>query len=137
MGLLQSTEEIINLLNFDWTNLNEREATETELKLNSAIEKFKSELINTTDSKLLDKIIKKDKQDFILPIEIMFKTYQRLIEIRPYNEEVLSDFAEYLKIYGPDWEEEANEIIENIKIKQLVVAVKVAKTIDYNKYQNM
>ncbi|MFT9820047.1 hypothetical protein [Lysinibacillus sp. NPDC056185] len=136
MGLLQSTEEIINLLNYDWTNLNKRETRETELKFNSAIENFNSELINTTDSKLLEQIIKKDKQDFILPIEIMFKTYQRLIEIRLYNEKILLDFAEYLKISGPDWDEEANEIVENVKIKQLEVAVKIAKTVDYNKYQH-
>ena len=89
------------------------------------------------DSKILEDIITKDKQDFILPIEIMFKTYQKLIGIGLSKEMLLLDFADYLRIYGPDWEDEANRIFENVNKKQLDQAIKAAETVDYNKYQNM
>lgn len=54
-----------------------------------------------------------------MPIDTMFKIYQRLLEIEFKDISVFVSFANYLLLYGPDWEEEANDILMCVKSNDL------------------
>ncbi|MBO8172922.1 MAG: hypothetical protein H0Z33_13665 [Bacillaceae bacterium] len=75
-----------------------------------------------------------DQDSYFLPIEGMFCLYKRLIQLETSDKDILIDFAHYLLLYGPDWEEEAKQIITHVKDGDVDKASKKAMEINYFKY---
>lgn len=55
-----------------------------------------------------------------------------MIEPKDFN--VFQNFANYLLLYGPDWEEEANDILDCVKSNDLQAAYRLALRVNYDKY---
>lgn len=66
-------------------------------------------------------------------MEFRFPLYQRLIEIQPIPANLLS-FADYLLIFGPDWEEQAVQIRNDVQSDRLSDAALVASSVHIDKY---
>ena len=73
-----------------------------------AIKKIEKELESVQDAVLLKQIIEKDESEYLIPIETMFRIYQKLIRLLENKNSVIANFANYLMIYGVDWKDEAN-----------------------------
>lgn len=71
-----------------------------------------SEIDHTDNSDHLLEAINYELTHFFLSIPCVMKMYQRLIWLNPSNRSYYERFTDYLLQYGPDWEEEANTLIE-------------------------
>ena len=96
--------------------------------------RFTDELKNTLNPEILFEIVEKDEWE--MPVDLMFLVYQRLIELHP-QKDVLLTFANYLGfVGGPDWEEEVDSIKKFVNEDKISKAVEVALKVDYYKYQS-
>ncbi|ENJ9654228.1 hypothetical protein CF065_07895 [Clostridium sporogenes] len=66
-----------------------------------------------------------------MPVYIMFNVYKRIIELKEYNKNILLDFAEYIFLHGPDWDEESSEIVKAIETNDIILAKSICKRIEY------
>ncbi|MNC39120.1 hypothetical protein D3C75_877600 [compost metagenome] len=89
---------------------------------------------NNSDASVLVFIKEKDKESFLMPVEIMFKVYQQIIILDYKLPDHLREFAGYLSFYGPDWEDEAADIIQFLGEGKLSEAKEVALGVDYDKH---
>lgn len=102
--------QIFELREINYLELSQEQIVVTEEKFKNLCEEYLIILeVNNEDEEML-KIVVKDWNSLSFPIPLMFKTYQRLIEIKPTEMTLYKMFVDYLLLYGPDWEEEALEI---------------------------
>lgn len=99
------------------------------------LSEFENRLRSETSIQTLREIVDANWEDlFTMPIETMFKVYQRLIELTPKEESAFLDFAKYLLLFGPDWEEEAEMIVDHIERGEYDKAFDIGMKVDYDKY---
>lgn len=134
--LLKEYIETIQMLQkLNWSNLGEKELKEMELKYNLVITGIAEELKRVNDPSLLKEIIINNDSNDYMPIETMFRVYQRLISIEEDKYSVLNDFSRYLLLYGPDWQDESTEITTALDNGEIENAVQIALQVNYDKYQ--
>ena len=133
MDLLQIRDEINRLMKCNYPYSSEIDAARAYLP--DIITEFEIKLKENKDSKLLINIVEGNKENYLIPIDVMFLVFQRLIELQP-NKNHLLDFSIYLwNVGGPDWKEELEAIEKLVKEDKIHEAVEIALKVDYYKYQ--
>lgn len=89
---------------------------------------------NNSDASVLVFIKEKDQESYLMPVEVMFKVYQQIIILDYKVPDYLQEFAGYLSFYGPDWEDEADDINQFLGEGKMREAKEVALGVDYDKY---
>ena len=135
MDVIGLANEIWRMRSMNWLEL----SLEDKKIVNEKFENVLGELLNNIEKNnwdVMDLIIikEKDQELFSMPIEIMFKVHQKIINSEFEVKKNLRDFAIYLSFYGPDWEEESNAIISNLNEGNIDEAIKISSKVDYNKY---
>jgi hypothetical protein len=127
-------QEIHKIRQLNWLDFDENEQKSLNRNFDSLKRQLESCLSTVMKREPLDRIIRLEMEQFFMPIDTMFKIYQRLLKIEPKDFSVFVDFADYLLLYGPDWEEEANDILMNVKSNDLQGMYRVALSVNYDKY---
>ncbi|UPK42117.1 hypothetical protein [Paenibacillus pabuli] len=96
----------------DLSKLDQSELKTTRETVESLSNELLSEIGHTDNSDYLLEAINYELTHFFLPIRCVMKMYQRLILLNPTNSSYYEWFTDYLLQYGPDWQEEANELTE-------------------------
>jgi hypothetical protein len=132
---IELSTEIWKLRDINWSDFSLDEQKKLNATFESTIKLLKEKIEeNDTDVSEIVFIKEKDQESYSMPIDVMFKVYQKLI-IFDYNTvENLKDFANYLSFYGPDWEEEVGDILQYLDEGKINEAKEVALSVDYNKY---
>lgn len=112
MKALTIAKEIQRLLDSDW----QADEEVLQQRLDFAKEALQKALPQVKERKELDAILKLDA-DFTMPVESMIDVYRRIIHLAPNDTEIKKSFAQYLFLHGPEWDDEANEIIALIEKK--------------------
>lgn len=133
MTLNEITKKLYDLLQKDWSNYGLAEQHNMEQQLNNFINLFLTEIDKESSRKELNSILEFEKNHFFLPIPCLFKLYQRQLTLTKTNISIYKEFVDYLRLYGPDWEEEANKIDKLINCGKLTEAYKYALEVNYNK----
>lgn len=131
MKIVELHGEIRKLITIDWRQ-NERIL---EKELLTLLVDFMDQVSNETDAGVLRAIIDQNREDLVFPIECMFEVYKRAIALSPRDAAMISGFADYLLLFGPDWAEEAEEIERCIQDHKIEAAVRVVMQVSYDKYQ--
>lgn len=135
MNAIELSREIWKLRDINWSDFSSEEQGVLNEKLENAISLLKEKIEEySTDVTELVFIKEKDQESYSMPMEVMFKVYQKLILTDYKINESLDEFAKYLSFYGPDWEEEVSEIFHYLDEGKLNEAKEVALKVDYNKY---
>ncbi|ACX64808.1 hypothetical protein [Paenibacillus sp. Y412MC10] len=124
---------ILEFREINYLELTQEHRAVTEEKFNNLCKEYLDNLVLSNENEEMFKIITNDWNSLSFPIPLMFKTYQRVIEIKPTEITLYSMFVDYLLLYGPDWEEEALEITEHIKQKDYIKALETVNRVDYYK----
>ena len=101
MALEQHINDIIDLI----AQGTDRDEDAFEKALND----YKSELKRCTSPSLLRRIALENL--FKLPVDSLIETCRRFVEIER-SAENLEFLADYLYLHGPDWDEEAGELLQ-------------------------
>lgn len=112
MTIQKLVEELHQLIDQDWSKLNPNELKTLRESVESLSNQLLSEIDLTDNSDHLVEAINYELTHFFLPIPCVMKMYQRLIWLNPTNPSHYEWFTDYLLQYGPDWQEEANELTE-------------------------
>lgn len=134
-NLIALSEEIWKLLDIDWFEL----PLEEQNKLNATFEDTIKLLMEKIQEKEIDIfelgfIKEKDLESHSMPVDVMFKVYQKIIYLGYDTEENLKAFANYLSFYAPDWEEEVDNILKYLDEGNVKKAKEVALSVDYDKF---
>ncbi|CAM3412118.1 hypothetical protein SABR111722_07760 [Saccharibacillus brassicae] len=125
--------QILELREINYIELIQEQHDLTEHKFNNLCKEYLDNLELSNENEEILKIITEDWNSLSFPISLMFKTYQRAIEIKPTEIALYKTFVDYLLLYGPDWEDEALEITEHLKQKDYIKALKEVNKVDYYK----
>lgn len=112
MTIQKTVEELHQLIDQDWSKLDQAELKTTRETVESLSNELLSEIDHTNNSDHLLEAINYELTHFFLPIPCMMKIYQRLILLNPTSPSYYEGFTDYLLQYGPDWQEEANVLTE-------------------------
>ncbi|KGP81719.1 hypothetical protein P364_0115230 [Paenibacillus sp. MAEPY2] len=112
LTLQKTVETLHQWIDQNWSSLDQIELKTTRETVDSLYNKLISEIDHTDNSDHLLEAINYELTHFFLPIPCVMKMYQRLIWLNPSNRSYYERFTDYLLQYGPDWEEEANTLIE-------------------------
>lgn len=133
MNAIEISKVIWELRDINWAEFSLEEQTVLNEKFEKAIKLLEEEIENT-DITDLDYIKEKDKESFSMPVQVMFKVYQNIIQIDYNISENLKGFSNYLSFYGPDWEEEVRDILNFLEQDKIEEAKEIAMKVDYHKY---
>lgn|GEM_PF-2939715 len=131
--ILEIRDSILKIVDTLDEEYSQKEREELDISYLRCEEEFLRELEETTNLDLLLTIIEEDKNNHRIPIDLIFRVYQRLIELKLYRESFI-DFANYILLYDPDWKEEASTLIEFANSSEFEKAKVVANSIDYDKF---
>lgn len=134
--LLQHIVNLYFLQKIDWSNLNENRLKEVEMEFTKTVKNIELELALCDEPIVLKEIIERNEEHDFMPINLMFLVYQQLTRLLDDKISNLQDFSNYLLLYGPDWQEEADQIILAVDNGQIEKAVQIALEVDYDKYQH-
>lgn len=134
--LLQHIENLYFLQKIDWSNLNENRLKEVEMEFTKTVKNIELELALCDEPIVLKEIIERNEEHDFMPINLMFLVYQQLTRLLDDKISNLRDFSNYLLLYGPDWQEEADQIILAVDNGEIEKAVQIALEVDYDKYQH-
>ncbi|MDN4600157.1 hypothetical protein P5G61_02865 [Paenibacillus sp. F6_3S_P_1C] len=112
MTIQKIVEELHQLIDQDWSKLDQAELKTTRETVDSLSNQLISEIDHTDNSDDLLEAINYELTNFFLPIPCVMKMYQRLILLNPASPSYYEWFTDYLLQYGPDWQEEANALTE-------------------------
>jgi len=112
LTLQKTVETLHQWIDQNWSTLDQTELKTTRETVDSLYNKLLSEIDHTDNSDHLLEAINYELTHFFLSISCVMKIYQRLIWLNPSNLFYYEWFTDYLLQYGPDWEEEANALIE-------------------------
>lgn len=132
LELMKLVERIIHYYSFDWRGKLDKNQVNKDLE--DTIQEYNKKVKYEFDTDVLTKVTKINWENLLMPIDSMFLTYQRLICITK-DLNILRDFAEYLFLFRPDWEEEAKKIIYLIENNDIEQAIIIANQVDYDQYQ--
>lgn len=125
--------QILELREINYLELSQEQIVVIEEKFKKLCKEYLNILeVNNEDEEML-KIVVEDRYSLSFPIPLMFKTYQRLIEIKPTEITHYRMFVDYLLLFGPDWEEEALEITGLIEQQDYLKASESVNKVDYYK----
>lgn len=130
MTIQKTVEELHQLIDQDWSKLDQVELKTTRETVESLSNELLSEIDHTNNSDHLLEAINYELTHFFLPIPCVMKMYQRLILLNPTNPSYYEWFTDYLLQYGPDWQEEANELTELYTKKDFQDACDFAQKIE-------
>jgi len=130
--LLLAEKRIIEVRQINYLTLSKNEIYEIEREFKLLCDTYLQCILKCNDPKVLHEIIERDWNSFDLTIPLMFETYKRLIVLEPSALDNYRLFSQYLLLYGPDWEEEANVILESLN-SNLNMAFNIAQSINYDK----
>ncbi|WGU94450.1 hypothetical protein QJQ58_28855 [Paenibacillus dendritiformis] len=134
--MLQHIENLYFLQKIDWSNLNENRLKEVEMEFTKTVKNIELELALCDEPIVLKEIIERNEEHDFMPINLMFLVYQQLTRLLDDKISNLRDFSNYLLLYGPDWQEEADQIILAVDNGEIEKAVQIALEVDYDKYQH-
>ncbi|MGG3835837.1 hypothetical protein ABEV00_02280 [Paenibacillus thiaminolyticus] len=134
--MLQHIENLYFLQKIDWSNLNENRLKEVEMEFTKTVKNIELELALCDEPIVLKEIIERNEEHDFMPINLMFLVYQQLTRLLDEKISNLRDFSNYLLLYGPDWQEEADQIILAVDNGEIEKAVQIALEVDYDKYQH-
>ncbi|WP_435923614.1 hypothetical protein [Paenibacillus sp. DYY-L-2] len=135
MNAIELSKEIWKLRDINWSSFSLEEQMILNENFENAVRLLKDKIAeNDSDVTELVFIIEKDKDSYSMPIEVMFKVYQKLIFSEYKITESIREFVNYLSFYGPDWEEEVSSILQYLEEGMINEAKEVALKVDYNKY---
>lgn len=137
-NLIDLSTKIWQLQEINWLHV----SVEEQKKWNRDFEDTVGLLIkkieqNNSDASVLVFIKEKDKESFLMPVEIMFKVYQQIIILDYKLPDHLREFAGYLSFYGPDWEDETADIIQFLGEGRISESKEVALGVDYDKHADL
>lgn len=112
LALQKTVETLHQWINQNWSTLDQIELKTTRETVDSLYNKLISEIDHTDNSDHLLEAINYELTHFFLSIPCVMKMYQRLIWLNPSNRSYYEWFTDYLLQYGPNWQEEANALIE-------------------------
>lgn len=127
-------QEIHKIRQLNWLDFDENEQKTMSQNFENLKRHLETCLSIITIREPLDNIIRLEMKQFFMPVDTMFKIFQSLIRIEMKDSSVFVDFANYLLLYGPDWEEEAKEILMYAKSNDLEEMYRVALNVNYDKY---
>jgi hypothetical protein len=84
----------------------------------------------TNDANILKHIIDPGVRGFGIPINLILATYKRLLQLQP-QKELLIEFADYLEIFGSEWEAKGKLIKQYIAQDNLIEALRISSYVDY------
>ena len=126
-------KKIISLSKINWSLLSSENHTKIDLEFKELIELFEKNVTKSKESNTLSQILDIEEREDVLPIPSMFVIFKQLILIEQ-KKEYLDFFSRYLLRYGPDWEDEANNIKTEINNGNINKAAEIALSISYDKY---
>lgn len=133
MDAIEISKVIWELRDINWAEFSLEEQTVLNAKFEKAIKLLEEEIEKTNVTDLVY-IKEKDQESFSMPVQVMFKVYQNIIEVDYNISENLKDFANYLSFYGPDWEEEVRGMLHYLEQDKIEEAKEIAMKVDYFKY---
>lgn len=77
----------------------------------AAIDDYNDILDYTENQTQLKEVIKLDR-DYCLPIPVAVSTYEKLLTFNPTNSELLRNYAEYIELLIPDWQDYADSLMQ-------------------------
>lgn len=127
-------QEIHKVRHLNWLDFDENEQKTMSQNFENLKRHLETCLSTITIREPLDNIIRLEMEQSFMPVDTMFKIFQCLIRIEMKDSSVFINFANYLLLYGPDWEEEAKEILMYAKSNDLEEMYRVALNVNYDKY---
>lgn len=100
---------------------------------------LRAKIRKETNPQPLAEALNRDIGELMYPhISLMFEIYQRAIQLDPTNENLITDFVDYVDIHsGPDWQEEVEQIRSLLHQNQIEEASNTALQIDYHKWDEI
>ncbi|AUM95040.1 MULTISPECIES: hypothetical protein [Clostridium] len=129
MNILECVEEYYKIRNSD--DKKEMKIKYKENRLRKLEKNIDLQIKETRNVELLCKVIELDKKEFTMPVYIMFHIYKKIVELEDNSKNILLDFAEYIFLHGPDWDEESSKMVEAIETNDIDLAKSICKKIDY------
>lgn len=130
MSILHDVERLAGLCGRKCGKGQEQEEVVREQQ--EAKERIIAAVPQTTDPLELKRVIEFEEATMCMSVPNMFPIYKRLLELEPEPQHVLA-FAHFLFIYGPDWDDEATEMVHMAKTGKLAQAVEVALGVEFGK----
>ncbi|WP_132946126.1 hypothetical protein [Tumebacillus sp. BK434] len=119
----------------DWSRLSEMELMKIEAEFNRVLSDIEIELNACQVPSIIKEIISRNEEQDFLPVHLGFLVYQRLVQLEENKVLALQSFSDYLLLYGPDWQDEADQMAVALNNNDLERAVHIALKVDYDKYQ--
>lgn len=129
-------EQIYSLMSKDWSKVHQEETNSMSNSLDYLSNCLMLEIDKEESTNSLESIIHFENEHFFLPIPTVIKLYQRLILLSQTNKSYYEGLVDYLSLYGPDWEEEANTITRLIDSANFEEAKDYVQNIEYFKEFN-
>ncbi|BBW98614.1 hypothetical protein ACPVTF_16060 [Geobacillus icigianus] len=136
MALQSVIQQIFCLMNKDWSKYNNDERNNMSKNLDELSVLLMSEIDRAISIESLESAIKFENEHYFLPIPCVIKLYQKLILLNHTNKPYYEGLVDYLLLYGPDWEEEANKITNLIEKERFETARDYVQSISYYKEFN-
>lgn len=103
MNLMDALDNLLKLYNTPGTSNDDLEV---------AMKQYEVSLATSTDSGEIERITRLNEGTLItLPIDSGIAIYRRLLKLKR-TPKLLRDFAYYLRLYGPFWDDEAEELLK-------------------------
>ena len=83
----------------------------------SIMSQFESSLVDCGNPEEREKIIRMNEYSLLLPPDLGIVVYRRLLELKR-TPKLLRDFAFYLLMYGPFWDDEAEELLKEADVME-------------------
>lgn len=129
MTLKEVSNKLFVLAQINWSGFTEVEQYQIEKELHRYIHQFHLEVKKESSIELLQSILEQEKKSLFLPITCLIKLYQRFLTLSQDEKSTYLEFAHYLKLHGPNWDGEADEVKKLVEQEQFEEAYEIVRKI--------